>query len=173
MSVTGPGIDLFGVGFGNFPTSAVIGAGLQYGQFWARLQGANHGGVTLRIRSADATRVRVSTEVNVVGAAEINVVVPDGSTQVPFYIHAIEGTTGQVTLTASATGFASTDETVTVVQTVLRLSGVPSATTTLSADDGFVVWVDRPNSQGTWDCIRKAVRKGLIVTICPLGVTGV
>ena len=147
--VSGPGIALLGIGFSNFASTAIIGAGLQHGQFFAQLGGSNHGGVTVRIASGDATRVLLSTVATTVGTSEISEFVPDGQSIVSFYIHAVEGTTGTATVTATAPGFSDASESATVVQAALIVTGVPANTTTLSADAPITVMVDRSNSDGT------------------------
>ena len=133
VNVTAPGLSLFG-----FPTN--VGSGLQYGTFTARLGATLHGGVTMRIQSSNAALLRVGHLVGDAGTEFIDVTIPNGSTDVNFYVHGMEGVTGAATITATALGFTpSTPATVNVFAPWMELVSVPDTTTTLSADSPFYV----------------------------------
>ena len=154
VSVTAPGIALFG-----FPTN--VGSGLQYGTFTARLGATLHGGVTMRIQSSNPALLRVGHAVGDAGAEFIDVTVPNGSTDVNFYVHGMEGVTGAPTITATAPGFtAATPATVNVFAPWMELVSVPDTTTTLSADSPFYVRTGVVLPGGTSFWALQAVRAG-------------
>ena len=94
----------------------------------------------MRIQSSNPALLRVGHLVGDVGAEFIDVSVPNGSTDVNFYVHGMEGVTGAATITASAPGFTTSPTgTVNVLAPWLELVSVPDTTTTLSADSPFYV----------------------------------
>jgi hypothetical protein len=96
----------------------IVGRNLQAPQR-VRLNGtAPAGGVVVTIASGDPNRVRLSTTPTGAGQASINVTVPEGQLSTPeFYVHGLEST-GNVTISATGSGYGSADGRV-----VLRPSG--------------------------------------------------
>jgi hypothetical protein len=113
------------------------------------LGASNHGGSTITLRSADPAVVLLSPTAAGTGAATITLNVLPGMGTVGFYYQALEGVTGAVPLSATATGFASGAADVSVVQPAVELAGVPGTTTTLSPDISFSAQVGLPNGQRT------------------------
>jgi hypothetical protein len=118
-----------------------VGSGLQTsGSFY--LGAGNHGGVTVTLTSSDPAKLRLSTDPAVEGAGSIDIFMADGQTSSPyFYVQALEGLTGTVTLTASAPGFTDDTDPVEILQPVVQLTGLSTPTTTLSDEDPFRVQV--------------------------------
>jgi antitoxin (DNA-binding transcriptional repressor) of toxin-antitoxin stability system len=132
VTVSAPGITLNSNG-------ATIGAGLQNGSWQATLGGSNHGGVTVRIASSNPAVALVSPNATTPGTGFIDVPVANQSASANYHLQGVEGATGTVTITASAPGFTDGTSSLTIVQPAIRLENLPSATTSLSADDTF--WV--------------------------------
>ena len=151
VSVTAPGISV---------SAATVGAGLQAGSFNAVLGTSAHGGVTVRLQSANPSVVLVSPDATTAGAAFIDVVVADGQTPASYYVQGVEGTTGVVQLTASAPGFTSNSANITIVQPWFDIFGLLPSETTLSPDDAFQVRVGLPDGGQTQVAVPQAVRIG-------------
>ena len=147
VTVTAPGINLFG-----FPTN--VGSGLRYGTFTARLGATQHGGVTMRIQSSNPAVVKFSPNATATGTDFIDVFVPNGSTDVNFYVDGMEGIVGGVTLTATAPGFTDDTGTINVFRPVIELVGLPNTTTSLSPNISFYVrtGVVLPGGTSVWAC---------------------
>jgi hypothetical protein len=134
-----------------FPVS--VGAGLVTSNLRAFLGVAAHGGATVTIESSDPSKVLVSPNASTPGSASIDVVVPNNQTTVNFVVHGLEGVTGSSTITASEPRFTSATGSATVVQPVLRQSGLVTPIQTLANDRAFNVQV------GT-SSVNQAVRAG-------------
>jgi hypothetical protein len=121
--------------------SANIGAGLQDGSYTARLGVSTHGGVTVRIQSSDPSRVLVAPNASTPGAVFIDVQVNNGSIDASYYVQALEGVSGTVTLTASAPGFTNASATVTVLPAWVRIQNLATSMSASAANDAFTVQV--------------------------------
>jgi antitoxin (DNA-binding transcriptional repressor) of toxin-antitoxin stability system len=130
----------------------------------ATLGASNHGGVTVRIASSNPAVALVSPNASTVGTAFFDAVVANGSTQVSFVVHGVEGVTGSVTVTASAPGFTDGAGTATIVPPALRLVNLAATTTALSANDDFLVQIGLPNAGNASLSLLQAVRAGSAVT---------
>ncbi len=142
VTVTAPAITMY-----PFPSN--VGAGLQLASRHADLSGTQHGGTTVHLESSDSTMVLFARGRYDAGTSTLDIFVPDGSIFADFYIQTIEGTTGAVTVTATAPGFASAVGTVNVLQPYFRLKGLPSSIDTLDPTDPFYVYVGLPNGSFT------------------------
>jgi len=145
-----PGITLY--------VPASVGSGLQAGGWqagwwsvvYAYLGASDHGGVDVHIESSDPARLLVSPNATTPGTAAIDVHVGDGEIYAFFYVQGMEGVTGSATVTATAPGFtASSPQTVDVVQPALQIGNLSGATTSLSADSPFQVYVGVPDAGNT------------------------
>ncbi len=126
-----------------------LGAGLQL-TYRVVLGASDHGGVTVRIASSDASLAVVAPDGSTVGTDSIDIDIPDGQTIGDFVVQSVNPTvTGSVDITASAPSFTDGSLTVPIVEPVLGLSGLESDTTALSADDPFAVRTGLPNASGT------------------------
>lgn len=119
-------------------TGTVVGAGLER-PATVSLGAANHGGVTVHIVSNNSQLALVAANATDLGAASIDVPVPNGSTSFSYYVQALDGTTGTTTITVSAPGFNTGTGNVTVQTPVLDVSGISTTTTTLAPNDAFNV----------------------------------
>jgi hypothetical protein len=137
-----------------------VGAGLQNFCCTAVLSKANHGGVTVRIQSADPNVALVSPNGTTAGTAFIDMPVADGVTNVSFWVQGMEGAAGVVTFTASAPGFSDGTGQVTVAQAGFRINNLATATTQGAALDPFQVQVGVPNAAGTNLALIQPVRFG-------------
>ncbi len=153
VTVTGAGISVFSpyyfAAFQDFPRR--LGAGLQEGPYWVRLEASEHGGVSVRIASNDAGRLLVSPDATTPGEPFIDLPVADGQTDVSFYLQGLEGQSGDATVNVSAPGFTpATSGVVSVVAPgVSLLRSLPDTTTALSADVPFTVSVGPALADGS------------------------
>jgi len=134
VTVTAPGIQLF-----SLPT--VVGSGLQYGTFSGQLGGADHQGVDVRIASSNPNILKVSPNATTGGTDSISIHLNPGSISFSYYIHGMEGATGEATLTVSASGFTTATGTAQVATPGIEIGGLPATTTSLAASDAFVARV--------------------------------
>ncbi|HYP09658.1 MAG TPA: PKD domain-containing protein [Bryobacteraceae bacterium] len=132
-------VTVTGVSVSMLSASATIGAGLQDGSYTARLGSGNHGGTSVRITSADPSRLLVAPNANSAGSAFIDVPVANGAIDASFYLQALEGTTGSVSITASSSGFTSASMTATIAAPTLRIDGLSTSHASLAANDDFTV----------------------------------
>ena len=126
-----------------------MGGGLQ-APFRLTLGGSNHGGVTVRVTSADPGVLRVAANGTTAGTAYIDIYVADGFTYSDFYVQGVTGATGTaVGLTATQASFTNGTAQVDVVPAVFQLNNLAASMTTLWADDPFDVRVGYLLSNGT------------------------
>jgi hypothetical protein len=137
-----------------------IGSGLQSLELRARLSDSQHGGTTVRVQSADTMLAFVSDGEQTPGTEFVDIFVPNGSIDAFFFIQTVEDTTGNVSITASATGFASEIDSVDIVQPAIQLSGLSGSVDVYAADDDFRVQIGIPNDLGTYVTQLQAARAG-------------
>ena len=126
-----------------------LGGGLQI-PFRLTLGGSSHGGVTVRITSANASVLRVAPDGTTAGTEYIDVFIPDGQTYKDFYIQGVSGATGtDVGLTATNALFTNGTTSIDVVPAVFYTSDLATSTSSLSADDPFYVYTGYIHSNGT------------------------
>ena len=164
LSSVGVNVSTPAVGF--FYGTSTVGAGLMLANNsnWVTLGATDHGGVTVRVQSSDATIALVAPDGNTAGTEYIDVFVPDGQNYFYFVTQGSEGaaTPATATFTVSAPGFISGTMTVNVVQPALRINGLDTATTTLSPNDPFTVDVGIPTA-GNANVSLQRVRSGASV----------
>ncbi len=140
-------------------SASQVGSGLQeVGSVF--LSASNHGGAAVTVTSSDPAVLLVSGAAGTVGQAQVTLTFAPNQTGANFYMQALEGATGAVTITASEPRFTSGSATVTAVQPGVEIQGLPTSTTTLSPDVGFYAQVGVPNGQGTALQRLQAVRAG-------------
>jgi uncharacterized repeat protein (TIGR01451 family) len=148
-------------GIALWSSQATVGAGLMEGNSQlARLDGSNHGGVTVRITSSNPNVLRVSADASTAGSPFVDIPVANGATDAYYVVHGIEGARGAVVVTASAPGFTDAQGAVNVVQPGLQLAGVPASTTTLSANTPFYAYAGLPDATGQYLTQVQPVRAG-------------
>jgi hypothetical protein len=137
-----------------------IGSGLQSSLLRAQLSTGAHGGVTVRIESADTTLAFISEAAQTPGTPFVDVFVPNGSVNANFYVQTIEDTTGTVTITATAPGFTSKVDSINVVTPGIRLFSVAASVDVFAADDPFQIQTGIPNVSGSNLMVFQAARAG-------------
>jgi hypothetical protein len=143
VTVTAPAITMV-----SLPTK--VGAGLQSGTYYARLNGAVHGGVTVRIESSNPAVALVAPNNTTAGAAFIDVNVPNGLIDAPFWIQGVPGAAGNtVTITASTTGFTSGFGSASIVTATATIESLPASIAAGAASQPFYVYVGIPNASLT------------------------
>lgn len=154
VTVTTPGITM------NAPLT--VGAGLQTGsgQATVSLAAAQHGGVTLIIRSSNPAVARVALNVDEVATDSIVVAVPNGTATVNYVIAGMETDSGAVQISAQASGFTDGTTTATVVSSVIDISSTGNTIVTGSADRVLRVRVGPRNALGTALLTTQLVRAG-------------
>lgn len=129
ITVSQPGQTLF---------AATVGAGLQR-QSSGSLGASGHGGVTVRLTSADPSRLLLAPNATTAGAAFIDIPVAAGASSYAFYLQGVEGQSGSVAVTATTPGFATGTNNYTVQAPRIELINVNTTTTTLSNNDAMGV----------------------------------
>jgi uncharacterized repeat protein (TIGR01451 family) len=132
VAVTAPGIT---------PYDTEVGGGLQI-QSQAYLEASGHGGVTVSLVSADPSVMLLSPNATTAGTPTLNVVVPNGSTTVNFYLQGLETAVQQVQsvqtkLRITAPGFVSDSATITVSRPYVAINGLNTTFTSFDADQQF------------------------------------
>lgn len=123
-----------------------VGAGLQSAAISAALGLAQHGGVTVRVESSNPSVALVSPNSSTPGSAFFDVVVSNGSTNVPFFVQGVENTVASATVTASTAGFTSANRIVDVVQPGVQLEQLVDSLHIDDAADPFVIRVGVPKT---------------------------
>ncbi len=130
VTVTQPTISWVG-------TTSDLGSGLQSLALRARLSAAGHGGVTVTITGDNPLLGLIAANDTDIGSTSVDVFVPDGSIDAFFYVNALEGQTGILTLTASTPGFVTTNTPFDIVDPRIEIQSLTSSTTTLALPDPF------------------------------------
>jgi hypothetical protein len=173
----GPGtttVSLSATGFASVTTSSVAvtvsqpqitvnptttGGGLQRGVSGS-LGASAHGGVTLTLTSSDPEILLVSPNGSTAGAPSIELAIPNGTSGFTFWVQGVEGTTGNVPVLGSAPGFSTGEGVQTVVTGALDILSLTTPTTTLAADNPFIVRLGLPNGQATGLNLELSLRAG-------------
>ncbi len=142
VTVSQPAVTLIG-----FPER--VGSGLRGSQLRARLGASAHGGTVVRVESTDSTKVLLSLASDEVGRGAVEGFVPDGSIDLRFYVHGVEGTTGTVDLNATASQFGPAQSTVDVLAPALELSGLSPSQDTIDDIDAFNARIGVANTFGS------------------------
>lgn len=142
VTITQPAIS-----FLTLPTN--VGQGLVSAALRARLGASQHGGTTVRVESADPSRVLLSLAASDTGEAFVEGFVPNGSVDLVFYAHAIEDATGSVDVTATAASFSSLTSPVDVRPSAVRIEGLSGSIDTIDPVDVFYARIGALNAAGT------------------------
>jgi alpha-tubulin suppressor-like RCC1 family protein/uncharacterized protein YjdB len=126
----------------------VVGSGLQTNT-GANLGANNYGAVTVRITSTNPTLALVAPNATTPGAAFLDIPLTEPTTSFGFYVQGVEGQTGSTTFTIDAPGFVSTSVPITVRGVGVSTLSLPTATTTLSPNTAFQVYIGVLNAAGT------------------------
>ncbi len=161
VTVSGDGIALLQV-------PATVGAGLQTGELTAKLSDGAHGGVTVTVASADTTRLLIAPDVTTPGSPSIDVFLPNGFTEAPFVIQALEGVTGTVSVDATASGFAAGGVSVRVDPAALQVAMLPDTLDVFADDVPFTVQTGVADASGDSLAVTQAVRAGAAPVVASL-----
>jgi hypothetical protein len=137
VTVSAPRITLTGLSVTGLPLK--VGMGLQsnfnpfFGAVGASLEGSDHGGITVRIRSLTPGVALLAPDDTTAGAEVIDVAVQPNVTFAPFYIQGVSA--GTASFSATATGFIDGTGSADVVAPALQIEGLP---TTINATDNSV-----------------------------------
>lgn len=146
--------------------AARVGSGLQDGVFTARLSGSAHGGVTVRVQSSDASRLLIAPgSGTVVGTTFLDIPVANGQTDAGFYVQALEGVTGTVSVTATTPGVPMASGSVDVVTPAIQYLGPPTSISALASNALIRAQVGIPNAAGTAFGTAQPVRAGSSLTV--------
>jgi hypothetical protein len=140
--------------------TATVGAGLQDGQYTARLGATNHGGVAVTITSGTPSTVLLASNSTSVGMTSITINVPNGQTDATYWIQGVDGANGSATITATATGFTGDTATVEVVQPALQIESLPTSISATGVNNDFFVRVGIPSADNTTLIAFQGVRFG-------------
>ena len=138
VTVSQPSISL-----SNFSTT--VAAGLVSSQNFISLGASQHGGVTVQVASLDPALALVSAHPDSVGTPAVDLFIADGGTSITFWTHALEDTTGTVTIEASSPLFVTGANTLNVVRPAVKLNSLGTTIDTIDADDAFFVSIGFPN----------------------------
>ena len=157
VSVTAPGINMFTPAQG----TGRLGAGLQ-DQGSGSLQVANPGpGVrVVHLVSSQPSILLLAPDASTVGQPTIDIQVPLNGSSFSYFVQGVENTSGTPTITASASGYTNATTTVTVGAPGFDILGLPGTTTTLSANDPFLVRLGSRNVGNTGLAAEQAIRAG-------------
>ncbi len=137
-----------------------VGSGLQSGTIYARLSDSQHGGVTVRIETSDTTLSLVSPGETTAGARYVDVYVPNGSINAIFVVQGLEDTTGTVTITATAPGFAEVNQACDIVQPGVQVWNLAASNDVFDPVDEFLVQVGIVGGGGAYLVSTNKVRSG-------------
>lgn len=140
-------------------STTVTGAGLQRAVSGS-LGASNHGGTTLTLTSDDPEQLLLAPNASTAGQASIQIQMAAGSTGFSYVVQGLEGQSGTVAVTATATGFATGQAEHTVVVPSMDIIFLSANSTTLSADDPFQARLGLPNGQLTALAAELATRAG-------------
>ena len=138
-----------------------LGAGLQ-DQGSGSLQTANPGPgpLTVHLVSSQPSVLLLAPNATTLGTPTLDVQVPANQSGFSYTILGLEGTSGTVTITASASGYTNGTAAVTVAQPGFDILGLSSAITTLAGNDAFFVRLGVPNVGNTALAAEQSIRIG-------------
>ncbi len=152
--VVGPAI----ITFGSLPLD--VGSGLISRWATVNLNGTAHGGVTVRVESLDPAKMLISSDENEVGQGFVDLVINDGLNNKRFYLHGIEGMTGGVILTATATRWAGDTNAAQVATPAFELNSVPASIDVLDPNSVFTIRLGTANGTSSALGQLQALRPG-------------
>ena len=125
-----------------------LGSGLQ-GRAQVVLDGADHGGVRVRVVSNTPTLMKVAPDDVTEGTSLIEIDIADGDTIADFYVQGERGATGVGMLTASNALFQDGTTTIEIVQPVVRINSLSSTISASDADDEFFLNIWSTSQSGS------------------------
>jgi large repetitive protein len=161
VTVTTPRLFMTGLPF-------KVGAGLQsnFNPFCctlaAQLEGSDHAGITVRIRSLSPAIALIAADESSAGAEFVDISVPAGSSFAPYYIQGVSP--GTASISATATGFLTGSGSVEVVQPALQIESLPTSMSATDPSAAFTVAIGVPVDGGPGLAHYQATRPGMEVT---------
>lgn len=125
------------------------------------LGATNHGGVNVSIFTSNPAVALVSPNATTPGSDTIIVFIPNGQSVIGYYVQGVEGQTGTVTITGSASGFTNGTTTATIVQPGVEIHGVPTSIAAGALDAAFYAQVGVPNGTNSQLSYVQNVRPGI------------
>lgn len=125
-----------------------VGSGLVEGGF-VSLSATSHGGASVTLTSSDPSKILLDTLPNGPGHTTIVKPLANGQGGFSYYLQALEGQTGGVTVTATEPRFATDSVRMTAVTPGVELQAVPGSLTTLSPDANIYAQIGVLNGQLT------------------------
>jgi trimeric autotransporter adhesin len=110
--------------------------------------------------SSQPSVLLLAPDANTQGTPTLDVLVPQNQTGFSYFVQGVEGASGTITITASASGYTNGTVAVTVAQPGFDILGVPPTITTLAVNDPFFVRLGVPNSGHTALAAEQAIRAG-------------
>jgi len=107
----------------------------------------------------------VSPNATTAGAASIDLNIPNGTGNYSFWVQGVEGTTGTVTVTATASGFLDGVASMTVVQPGVILASLPSSLASAAANAALSAYVGVPSGSTVSVQNVRAGSPGVVVTV--------
>jgi hypothetical protein len=136
--------------FISVPTSAEVGAGLQYGSYSTGLSGPNHAATTVKLKVLTPGVALVQPDASTAGTDSLDLFFPDGQSSLSFWVAGLEGVGNDTAFVeASAPGIVSDTMMVFVRQPAIELVGVPASTGSLSGNSNIYVQVGIGNLANT------------------------
>ncbi len=145
----------------NVPGTTTIGSGLQTSAF-ASLQASNHGGTTVRVTSSDPSKLLIAPNATTVGSAFVDLPIPVNNTGVSYYLQAVDGQTGNVTVSYSAPGFQGASNVDSLVAPAIDVIFLPTTATVFQPNSAFQVRLGYPNAARTAMQTEQARRFGVV-----------
>ena len=109
--------------------------------------------------------MRLSLNAATAGTPSIDIPLANGDVSFSYYIHGMEGATGDATITASAPGFVDQTGIVHVVQPALQIESLPASTASTAASHAFHVRVGLPDATNNFVSLAQAARAGISLTV--------
>jgi len=145
----------------NVSGTTTLGSGLQTSGF-ASLQASNHGGTTVRVTSADPAKLLVAPNATTAGSPFIDIPIPVNGTSVSYYLQALDGQTGNVSVTYSAPGFLGATNGDSLVAPALDVIFLPTTATVFQPNSPFQIRLGVPNAPRSGMQIEQARRFGAV-----------
>ena len=150
---------------------ATVGSGLQTSTTF-KLGAPSHGAITVTLSSSNPA-VLLAPDATTAGQQTITIPVADQIQSVGFYVQGADGITQAttVTVTVTASGFTDGTTTATVVQSGVRLVGVPATLATTDSAVNIYAFIGVPSGGGVDFQSRRAGGAALTVTFTTSNVS--
>ncbi len=145
----------------NVTGTVTLGSGLQT-NVGASLQASNHGGTTVRVTSADPLKLLVAPNAATAGTPFIDIPIPVNGSGFSYYLQALDGQTGNVSVSLSAPGFLTATHGDSLVAPALDVIFLLPTATVYQPNSAFQIRLGVPNAARTGMAIEQARRFGAV-----------